>query len=78
MVSFNYRDILFYKNEIDSLSFKDKKIPLIENPQNSDELVAIVAANYRQKDDMILKKESNGRSENIIVKLKKAIIKVRH
>ena len=61
----------FDKNEIESLNFNNKNISLIQNPQNNNELIAILAANYRQKNDMLLKITSKNQIQKFTVKLKK-------
>lgn len=53
------------KDEAKKLILNDKEIKWIPNPKEDSEFVAIIPANYRQKDDMLLKHGD----EEMIIKL---------
>lgn len=60
----------FDKNSVKKVFLNEKKINLMINPQNESEFIAILPANYRQKNDLKLKITTIWGEESEIVNLK--------
>ena len=60
----------FDKNSVKKVFLNEKKINLMINPQNESEFIAILPANYRQKNDLKLKITTIWGEESEVVNLK--------